>query len=437
MPTGEVLRLTDEEQAMLAGEEGPGVQRAMEMVVALARIYGAHDLVPIDSAQVAGVSYVNISEAGLQFLRQWAEEGARVRVPAMLNPAGMDLEAWPDMGTPTEFAEKQLEIIAAYHRLGVQLACTCAPYLLDTEIALGDHLAWSESSAVVYANSVVGARTNREGGPGALAAAIVGRTGNYGLHLDQGRLPTEGFVVRAPLRDASDWGALGALIGRESAGVPWIVLEQHTTVGAGHRACPGPGRTGSSAPTPTGLEAGHRACQWDNLRSLGAAAAATGSVALFHLAEITPEARLGMVQPPEGPYHIVPSLEGVRASLDQDGDTIDLVAIGCPHASLQQLAEVARYLEGKRLSVPLWLMASRSVCQAAKDCNLAATLEASGARLVADTCATVAPLREMGIRAVATDSAKAAIYLPMHQGVTVRFGTLQRCLDAALRGSWQ
>jgi predicted aconitase len=410
------LHLTDEERSMLAGEQGPGVRRAMEMVVALARIYGADRLVAVKSAQVAGVSYANIGDAGLEFLRQWADEGARARVPALLNPAGMDLQAWREMGTPEEFAGKQAAIVEAYARLGVQLTCTCAPYLLEESAQLGDHLAWSESSAVAYANSVLGARTNREGGPGALAAAIVGRTGHYGLHTDEARLPTEAFEVSAPLDAAADWGALGAEIGRRCRGVPWVIL------------------SGSAANSASRLDEPRLR---DGLRSLGAAAAAAGSVALFHVDGITAEARAGLVHAPAASPQRIESLQPAYASLSAGEARLDLVATGCPHASLEQLEEAARHLEGRRTAVPLWLMVSRAVAEQARELGLAAKLEAAGARLVSDTCVVVAPLRDMGITAVATDSAKAACYLPGHQGVSVRYGTLERCLEAAVRGEWQ
>ncbi|NLT41164.1 MAG: DUF521 domain-containing protein [Anaerolineae bacterium] len=409
------MQLTDEERALLAGDEGPGVRRAMEMVVALARIYRAERLLPIGSAQVAGVSYANIGDAGLDFLRAWADEGARVRVPALLNPAGMDRQAWQEMGVPADFAAKQSAIVAAYARLGVRLTCTCAPYLLEESARLGDHLAWSESSAVAYANSVLGARTNREGGPGALAAAIVGRTGDFGLHRSGERQPRDRFRVSAPLETAADWGALGAEVGRRTQGVPWIELE-------------GPAQASADSLTEAQLR--------DGLRALGAAGAASGSLALFHVAGLTAEARAGLVAPPAGEPQVIASLRESYERLDGDTVPLDLVASGCPHASLEQLEAVARYLDGRRVAVPLWLTVGRGVAEQARDCGLAGRLEAVGARLVSDTCVVVAPLREMGITAVATDSAKSACYLPGHQGVAVRFGSLERCLDAAVRGRW-
>ena len=161
---------------MLAGEAGPGVQKAIEIVVALGRIYGAADLVAVTSVQVAGVSYKNLGDAGLEFLQEWAAQGARARVPATLNPAGMDLASWRELGFSEAFARRQEAVIAAYVALGITLTCTCTPYLVGHVPEFGQHVAWAESSAVSYANSVLGARTNREGGPSALAAAITGRT---------------------------------------------------------------------------------------------------------------------------------------------------------------------------------------------------------------------------------------------------------------------
>ncbi|MHB0877311.1 MAG: aconitase X [Anaerolineae bacterium] len=409
------LRLTDEEEAMLRGDSGPGVRRAMEMVVALARIYGAADLVPVRSAQVAGVSYANIGDAGLEFLQQWADEGARARVPAFLNPAGMDLEQWQSLAVPADFAAKQLAVVEAYTRMGVQPTCTCAPYLAGEVPAMGEHLAWSESSAVAFANSALGARTNREGGPGALAAAIVGRTGNYGLHQDAGRRPTDHFLVRAPLHDAADWAALGALVGRTGSGVPYLRLADAVAV------------------QTADLD---EQTLWDHLRAFGAAAAATGSVALFHVAGITPEDRAGAFGCPSGEATVVDSLAESYASLDGTAESLDVIAIGCPHASIEQVRAAAAAVRGKHLATPLWLMVGRATATAACREGLDAVLAEAGARLVSDTCVVVAPLRSMGIRSVGTDSAKAATYLPGHQGVLARFGTTEQCLDAALRGAW-
>ncbi len=391
---------------MLAGEHGAGVRRAMQIVVALGRIYGARRLVPVSSVQVAGVSYRNLGAAGLQFLRAWADEGARVQVPATLNPAGIDLRAWREMGFSPEFAERQLEVVDAYARLGVRTTCTCAPYLVGNRPAVGDHVAWAESSAVSYANSVLGARTNREGGPSALAAAIVGRTAAYGLHLNEGRRATLLVEVRCPLDGPADWGALGYWVGRSA---------------------------GAAVPYFAGLEARPSDSE---LRALGAAMAASGAVALYHIEGVTPEACLPGVLPAGCPRLVVDSLRPAYAALDDGDPDIDLVWIGCPHASLDEMRDVARLLRGRPVTAGLWVTTAREVRDQAVSQGLVAELTASGARVVADMCAVVAPMQELPFRCVATPSAKGATYLPGHAGLRVRYGSLEQCIEAAVSGIW-
>ena len=212
-PPHEAHRRTDSAHARRR-QQGDAVRRAMQIVVTLGRIYEADRLVPVGSVQVAGVSYRNLGDAGLEFLRDWAAQGARVRVPTTLNPAGMDLRDWRRMGISEAFAAKQVEMVAAYASMGIRPTCTCTPYLVGNVPAYGEHIAWSESSAVVFANSVLGARTNREGGPSALAAAICGRTAAYGFHLDAQRRATHRVGVRCPVRAAHEFAALGYLVGQ-------------------------------------------------------------------------------------------------------------------------------------------------------------------------------------------------------------------------------
>ena len=217
------MYLSREEEGIYQGERGETLHSMMEILVALGDIYGAEQLIPVKSVQIAGVSYKNIGEAGLEWI---SDLQGRVVVPSILNPAGMDLCRWKEMGIGEEFALKQQETIEAYRRLGVTIDCTCTPYQIYDDLASrGDHLAWSESSAVSYANSVIGARTNREGGPSALAAALVGKTALYGYHLDENRRPTHLVEVEADLR-GSDYGALGFLVGRiVKDGVPFFRLQ--------------------------------------------------------------------------------------------------------------------------------------------------------------------------------------------------------------------
>jgi len=401
---GAELRLTAKERAMLAGEAGPGVQRAMEIVVALGRIYGAADLVPVASVQVSGVSYKNLGEAGLQFLQEWASEGARTRVPAILNPAGMDLVSWRELGFHEEFAGRQAAVVDAYVALGVEPAATCAPYLIGATPERGQHLAWAESSAVSYANSILGARTNREGGPSALAAAITGRTARYGLHLDDGRRATAVVDVRCPLHSEADLGALGFLVGREVGnGVPLLRGVRHEGLG---------------------------------LRALGAAMAASGAVALYHVEGVTPEAREGVALAPGARELVVDDLALAYRALNGPAEQIDLVSLGCPHASLAEIEAVAAYVDGRRLAAALWITTARATRQAAEQAGLVARIEAAGGRVVADTCMVVAPVAGLGFRTMATNSAKMAFYAPSHSGLSVRFGPAEQCLEAALTGRW-
>lgn len=392
---------------MLAGEAGPGVQKAMEIVVALGHIYGAADLVPVASVQISGVSYKNLGDAGLEFLEQWAAQGARARVPAMLNPAGLDLLAWREMGFAAEFARRQQRVIAAYTALGIAPTCTCTPYLVGYAPDLGQHVAWAESSAVSYANSVLGARTNREGGPSALAAAISGRTARYGLHLDGNRLATVVVEVRCRISSEADLGALGYLVGQKvKSGVPYFRF----------------------------WELG----DWESGRwkALGAAMAASGAVALYHIEGVTPEALAGNVIRPGAERLVIDNLAPGYAALDGPSEAVDLVSIGCPHASLAEIEAVADYLAGRRVQAALWITTARATRQAAEAAGLLARLEAAGGQVVADTCLVVAPVAELGFRCLATNSAKMAFYTPSHTGLSVRFGSLERCLMAAITGRW-
>jgi len=403
------MRLTDEERSMLQGDQGEGVRKAMEIVVALGTIYSADDFVPVSHVQVSGVSYKNLGDAGLEFLREWAAQGACVRVPTTLNPAGMDLRHWRELGFPADFAAQQQAVLDAFTAMGIEATCTCTPYLVGYAPKLGDHIAWGESSAISFANSVLGARTNREGGPGALAAAIVGRTGRFGLHLDENRAPTHLVDVRCPVRRASDFGALGYLVGKRVAnGVPYL----------------------------RGLDVA--ACDVTNLKLFGAAVAASGAVALYHIEGVTPESNLKS-QPSnlKGEFAVESLDEGYAALNRADTSSIDLVWIGCPHASLEEIELIADKLDGRRVRSVLWITAAHQVRDEAASRGLLARIEKSGGRIVSDTCLVVAPVEALGIRCMATNSGKGAFYGPSHAHVATHFGSLEQCLDAAIRGEWQ
>lgn len=417
------LQLTPEEQRLLAGAEGPGVQRAMEIVVTLGRIYGAPDLTPVSHVQISGVSYKNLGDAGVAFLREWAQEGARVRVSSTLNPAGMELARWEDMGFSPDFAQPQLAAVDAFVQMGVQATMSCTPYLFpDFAPQRGQHLAWAESSAVAWANSVVGAYTNREGGPSALAAAIVGRTARYGYHLPEKRRATHIVEVRCPLKTIADFGALSYIVGKHVGdGVPYFV-----------------DLAAWLPPLPEDITLGGEA--GDRLKTLGAGLAAYGAVALYHIADYTPEAREQgeKLLLPQAKRIVIDSLDAAYEIMDADPDVteIDLVTIGCPHASLTELRRVAARLQGKQVATRLWITTSQITRARAKSEGLLEIITQAGGEVVADTCAVVAPVRSLGIRRMATNAGKMACYAPMHSGVQMRFGDFDLCLDAALTGHW-
>ncbi|MBS1263426.1 MAG: hypothetical protein MAG715_00607 [Methanonatronarchaeales archaeon] len=383
------MHLTREEESVLDGEQGPGAAKCMEILAALGDVYGADRLIPVESVQVAGVSYRTVGEAGLEFLEDLAASGASATVPSRLNPAGMDLERWREMGVPAGFAERQLRVVEAYRSIGVEPACTCTPYYLE-EPGLGDHLAWSESSAVSHSNSVLGARTNREGGPSALAAAVVGRTPNYGLHLDENRVPDVRVETGYEPEGTAGYGALGVAAG-EALGNRVPVLD----LGSPSR---------------------------DELKSLGAAMASTGSVALYHVEGVTPE--VGSME-----YEVEETIRVEEPELEV-GDDVDLVALGCPHLSGEELRRAAEGLE--EVSTPIWLFVSAAV--RGLNPEAAEMLEGAGARVFTDTCMVVSPLDEMGYRRVLVDSGKAYTYLPGLTGVEARFASTERCLEVAAGG---
>ena len=430
-----MLYLTAEEEAWLAGDAGPAVKRAMEIVVALATIYGAERLGPVESVQISGVSSRNIGDPGLDFLRHWADEGACVRVPTTLNPTAMDMVDWEVQGFSPGFAEKQTAVVDVFVRMGVgggHPIPTCAPYLIGNRPSLGAHVAWAESSAVAFANSVLGARTNREGGPGAIAAALTGRTGAYGLHLDEARIPTLRVEVTAQPETISDYSALGAIVGQAaSKGVPYFV-----------------------GLPPDGAQDPGCAPLWEEkLKALGAAMAATGAVALFYVEGVTPKApgieRLesGIKYPEggtvvrQGPCRldtlVVDDLKRGYTALSDPVAGIDLVWLGCPHASLLEIAEVAERVRGKVLRVPLWVTCARPVQALAAKQGLVEVIEAAGGRVFADACMAIAPVRDLGFASVATPSAKGAYYLRNLAHVAARFGTLPACVEAAVTGGWE
>jgi hypothetical protein len=429
------MELTNEEHAWFTGGHGPAIQRAMEIVVTLGNIYGAERLIPVQSVQISGVSYRNLGAPGLDFLRRWAAEGAQVQTRTTLNPTAMDMQAWEIQGFDADFAQKQREVVDIFAQMGVgdgHPTPTCTPYYLggldgrsacrdvassgDSIPTVGTSIAWAESSAVSYANSVLGARTNREGGPGAIAAALTGRTAAYGLHLDAEREPTHHVDVQVPPHTIEDYSALGALVGKTVKNrIPYF----------------------------TGLPLTPDDPLWrEKLKALGAAMAATGAVALYYVADFPPlpftdgAPSVGSAPFPNNTPIAIRDLTPGYAMLNDPNKTVDLVWIGCPHASLMEIERITEAVAGQRLQVPLWITCARPIKEAAIKRGFGATLEAAGGQIFADACMAIAPVRDLGFNTVATTSAKGAFYLRNLAGVAAHFGSLDRCIEAAHKGRW-
>ncbi len=328
------MKLTKQEQRLLNGEEGYAVRKSMEILVALGDIYGAESLIKVGSVQVAGVSYHNLGDAGLEFLSELAKDG-KVRVLTTLNPAGMDLENWRQLGISEDFAAKQNQVIEAFERMGILISCTCTPYLIGNLPRYGEHIAWSESSAVTFANSVLGAKTNREGGPSALAAAFVGKTPRYGLHLDENRVPDVHVKVNAKLSKLSDWGALGYAVGKKAE---------------------------NKIPYFTGI----KEADIDELKSFCASVVTYGAKPLFYIKGITPASE--NIKAPNDRLTIEEiDLKNAYDNINDQVIDIDFVCVGCPHCSIKEIAEIADLLKGKKVveNTELWVATSRTAKQLA------------------------------------------------------------------------
>lgn len=390
------MQLTKEEKEMLKGKQGKAAKKAMEILLALANIYNAKRLIPVKSVQIAGVSYHNLGDAGLELLEELAKD-AHVRVLTTLNPAGMDLENWKALGISRGFAEKQKKVIEAFRRMGVTITCTCTPYLIGNLPLYGEHIAWSESSAVCFANSVLGAKTNRESGFSSLASALVGKTPEYGLHLDKNRQARVVVEVRTKLESIADFGALGKAIGD---------------------------KIGNTIPLIQGIPE----ASLEQLKSLCASIATFGGTAMFHIDGITPnKTRV----PRKKVYITKRDIEKARKELT-DAVKIDFIAIGCPHASLREIASIARMLKGKKVKKEFWIACARPVKEVADLMGYTEIIEKAGAKFACDTCMAVAPLKGR-FKGMMTNSAKACFYGRGSNAFKVKIATLEDCVKEAIK----
>jgi predicted aconitase len=374
----------------------------MELLVSLGDVFGAEKLISVDSAHISGVSYKNLGEAGSEWLEEQAELGARCRIRATLNPAGMDLDQWEEMGVPEDFADGQRRVIEAFIKMGAEPTCTCTPYLVGHKPKKGSQIAWAESNAVCFSNSVLGARTNRESGPTSLASAVTGLTPYYGYRLNENRKPQKIVEIEAVLDRRLDYSAVGYVTGK--------LLD-------------------NKVPYFEGLGT----LDVESMKTLGAASATSGGIALWHAEGATAESEWAKKHL-EGLEKI--SIE--QRDLDEAKEKLICVpknptyCIGCPHCSLKEMAETAKLVRGRSLNGKLWVFTSRGVYAEAERAGHVQVIEAAGGRVYRDTCMVVAPLHEMGWEGVATNSYKGGHYSVAH-GFDLWLADLPELVEGALR----
>ncbi len=406
------LRLTPPEEALLAGAKGGAARLAMRIVVRMGEILGARELVEITSSHIDGCLYHG--DGGVEFAERLVELGGRVSVPATLNVGALDLLNPARVRASDRRREMALRQMKAYQALGCTPTWTCAPYQAGHRPAAGDHVAWGESNAVAFANSVLGARTNRYGDFMDICCALAGRAPRTGLHLDERRRAT--VVV--------DTGEVApALKGRD---VFYPVLG--TWLGS---------TVGDRVAVLTGLPA---TVSEDQLKAMGAAAASSGSVGLFHVEGVTPEApdlrtALGGSDPDEVIVLQPDALRAARDSLSTAvAERIDAVAVGSPHFSLDEFAQLEALLPGRPFAVPFYVCTGRSEYGRLEQGGRLARFIDAGVEVVVDTCVVVTPILPPRDGVLMTNSGKFAHYTPSNTGYGVVYGSLEDCVRAAIRG---
>ena len=408
------LRLTDADQAMLDGTQGPADQMAMRIIGRMAGIVGADRLMDITGAHIDSSLYMG--EATLEFAEKLANLGARVKVPTTLNVSGVDEAAWQEWEVPASWAEKARLQMAAYEQMGCAPTWTCAPYQLDERPQFGEQVAWGESNAIVFANSVLGARTERYPDLLDICAAITGRVPEVGLHLTENRAARVHLQLEDTPTDLqrhdSFYPVLGYVLG-EIAGDRVACLSGFDI-------------------DPTE----------DQLKALGAAAASSGAVALFHIPGVTPEAPTleAAFQGREPDEQVAISMDRLRDGRSNlttaPGSELDLVVLGSPHFSLAEFQSLAPLLNGvsKHPSVHFLITTSRAMAVLAERAGLLEPIREFGGRITLDTCILTTPMLPETIGSLMTNSAKYAYYSPGLLNVSVAYGGMEECVQSAVLG---
>ncbi len=422
------MRLTDEEKAMRDGRDGAAVARAMDLLVRYGEALGAESLV--ETRNVCGTVTATtpfmrdfaLAKGGLdavysEFNLDSAEvvQVPKVRAFSSHLQLGFDPHHPKEMGVSEQVVEFYQRSEAMAAKMGVQILNTCTPYQVGNVPTRGEHCAWMESSAVVYINSVLGARTNCEGRESINAAMVTCRIPNWGYHLDGPRLGTLGVQLDMPVESVEDWGLLGYWMG------DWV--QDRVAVISGVGATPNLPR----------------------LKHFGAAASSSGGVEMYHIVGVTPEANtaeqaFGGRAPTEvrryGPRERQATFDKINAfGTDRE---VDYVMLGCPHYTIEQIWEAAMLIEGRSVheNCALWIWTPRAIKDVADRNGYTKIIEDAGGKILTDSCSAMSRAVPPGTKVVALDSAKQAHYLPAILGVQAWFGTTAQCIDAACNGSW-
>jgi hypothetical protein len=408
------MKLNEQEQAILAGEAGPVPRWALQHQIAVGDFFGAKDFVPVTQAHIMADTE-SLGQAGVMWLEKLAatREGQRtVRIPTITDPRGTDFAKSDVLGQNDWMLDLERRAIDAFVQLGVSMTDTCINYQTIQAPTRGEHLAFGDTGVVIYSNAVCGARSNFEGGPSALSAGLTGRTPRYGFHLDAQRQATVRFHVDHTPQSLNDWGALGGVIGR-LAGNYW------------------------SVPVVEGLEGAPGS---DALKHFGAAMASFGSIALFHLVGITPEAmRIEDVGGDKLPVAHRIGEADIRALQSQYAvsDEVDVVVFSAPQLSLYELRQLSALCDGRRFQRPLLAITSPQVKPDADRMGFTAKIEEAGGHVMSGMCFYQSYAREMaethGWKRLATNSAKLVNILGGY-GYVPMLASMERCVAAAETG---
>jgi predicted aconitase len=413
--------LTRVEEDMLAGHQGPAKKLALEGLVQLGRAYGAPRMVEIGYAHIHAGMALYLED--VELIEGLADQNAMMAVPASVNIANADTVNWKQTGAPEKLVRLQQRAASAHHRMGSACSFTCTPYWAGHWPTWNTHMTSIESTVTIFCNSVIGAKSNRDG-YFSVYAGIAGRYPLFGYHLDENRRGTMLFKIDAALSGTTDFSCLGFHIGK---------------------------LVGEGVPVLSGLQ---RRPSLDELDALGAGMATSGGVSLFILPQVTPP--FASVEQAFAPRQVPEAVPVSRADVDAvyryfctgRADQIDIIHVGCPHASFEEMREYANMLRGKKVkdSVEFWITTSRAVRRMTEEQDLLKVLETAGAKVIADTCPischfarTVSPDPALGVvppslRTVLVDSAKQAKYVRDMIQCDTLLAPTERVIEAAITG---